>query len=139
MREGAHVAGALDVVLAAQRIDPDALAAQITGCHRQVRHPQHHGAALAVLGNAEPIINHCIAAGCVQARGAADVVSWHADYFGHRLGRVMRLRDEILPQLEVGQFAALAHELFVNQSFGHHHMRHRVDEGDVAAGRTGKW
>ena len=38
VREGAHVAGALHVVLAAQRVDADAVAADVAGRHRQVGH-----------------------------------------------------------------------------------------------------
>ena len=38
MRERAHVAGALHIVLAAQRIDADAVAADIAGRHGEIGH-----------------------------------------------------------------------------------------------------
>ena len=52
VRKGTHIAGALHVVLAAQRVDAHAGAADVAGGHGQVRHRHHHRRALAVLGNA---------------------------------------------------------------------------------------
>ena len=63
MRERAHVAGALHVVLAAQRIHAHAFAAEVAGGHGEVGDAHHHGAALAVLGDAEAVVDGAIAAG----------------------------------------------------------------------------
>ena len=45
VRERAHVARALHVVLAAQRVDADAVAADVAGGHRQVGQAHHHRAS----------------------------------------------------------------------------------------------
>ena len=47
VRERAHVAGALHVVLAAQRVHADALAADIAGRHGEIGDRHHGGRALA--------------------------------------------------------------------------------------------
>ncbi len=47
MREGTHVAGALHIVLATERIDADAIAPDIAGAHGEIGHGHHHGRALA--------------------------------------------------------------------------------------------
>ena len=73
MREGAHVAGALHIVLATQRIDADAVAADIAGDHGEVGHAHDHGRALAVLGDAEAVVDGAIAAGGIEPRGGADL------------------------------------------------------------------
>ena len=38
------------------------------------------------------------------------------------------------PGREFGRLAALAHKGFVDEAFGHDHMRERVEHGDVGAG-----
>ena len=62
MGEGAHVARALHIVLAAQGIDPHTAPPDVACQHRQIGHAHDHGRALAVFGNAKAIINRCIAA-----------------------------------------------------------------------------
>ena len=52
VRERTHVAGALDVILSPQRVDPDAGAADIAGRHRQVGDRHYRRGALAVFGDA---------------------------------------------------------------------------------------
>ena len=66
MREGAHVAGALHIVLSTERIHAHAVAADIAGGHGEVRHAHDHGGALAVLGDAEAIVDGAIAAGGIE-------------------------------------------------------------------------
>ena len=61
VRERAHVAGALHVVLPAQRVHAHALAADVAGRHGEVGHSHHHGGALAVLGDAESVIDGGVA------------------------------------------------------------------------------
>ena len=78
VRERAHVAGALHVVLAAQRVHADAFAADVAGGHRQVGDAHDHGRALAVLGDAEAVVDGAVAAGGVEARRAAHLGRGHA-------------------------------------------------------------
>ena len=75
VRERAHVAGALHVVLAAQRVHADAGAADIAGRHGEVGDRHHRGRALAVLGDAEAVIDRAVAAGGVEPRRGAQIVS----------------------------------------------------------------
>ena len=131
VREGAHVAGALDVVLPAERVDADALAADVAGDHGQVGHAHHHRRALGVLGDAEAVVDRGVAAGGVEPGGRAQLVGVDAGRLGRRLGRVGRVGDE--GEVVVGVLAALAHELLVVQALGDDHVGHRVDEGDVGA------
>ena len=133
VRERTHVAGALHVVLAAQRVDADAFAAEVAGGHREVGDADHHGAALAVLGDAEAVIDRAVAALGVQPRRAAHQGRRHAGDFGHRLGRVLRQRHELAPFLERAGLAALGDERLVDEAFGDHHVRERVDQRDVGA------
>ena len=65
MRETAHVARALDVVLATKRIYADTTAANIPGCHRQIGDCHNGRAALGMLGDAKAVIDRAIAACCI--------------------------------------------------------------------------
>ena len=73
VRERAHVAGALHVVLAAQRVDADAVAADVAGGHGEVGHAHDHRRALAVLGDAEAVVDRRVGPGGVQPGGGAQV------------------------------------------------------------------
>ena len=86
MRERTHVAGALHVVLAAQRIHADARPADIAGRHREVGDRHDRGRALAVLGDAEAVIDRTIAAAGVEPRGAADSVAGTPEIFATSSG-----------------------------------------------------
>ena len=136
VREGAHVAGALHVVLPAQRVDADALAADVAGDHGQVGHAHHHRRALGVLGDAEAVVDRGVAGRGVEPGGRAQLVGLDAGRLGHRLGGVARVGDE--GEVVVGVLAALAHELLVVEALGDDHVGHRVDEGDVGAGQDGQ-
>ncbi len=86
VREGPHVAGTLHVVLTAQRIHADALAAEIAGRHGEVRDTHDHGRALAVLGDAEAVIDRTVGGFTIQARrGSHGCCRNPGDAF-HRLG-----------------------------------------------------
>ena len=85
VRERAHVAGALHVVLAAQRVHADAGTADIAGRHREVGDRDDRGRALAVLGDAEAVIDRAIAAGGEQPRRFAQILRIDA---GHDRGRL---------------------------------------------------
>ena len=134
MREGAHVARALHVVLSAQRVHADALAPDIAGGHGEIGDGDHRGRALAVLGDAKPVIDGAIAAGGIEARRAADQLRRDAGDLLHLLRAVARLRHEGRPVLELVPIAAFAHECLVHQPLGHDDMGERGDHGDVGAG-----
>ena len=135
VRERAHVAGALHVVLAAQRIHADARTADIAGRHRQVGDRDHGGRALAVLGDAEPVIDRAIAAGGEQPRRGAQFLRIDAGHDRGGFRAVLRQRDEAGPILELAPVAALAHEGLVDQAFGDDDMGDRGEHGDVGAGQ----
>ena len=134
VRERAHVAGALHVVLAAQRVHADALVAEVAGRHGEVGHGHDRGRALTVLGDAEAVVDRGVAAGGEQPGGGADVGGRHAADGFQRLGRVALLTDELLPLGEVLGLAARLDEAAVDQVLGHDHVAHRVEHGDV-----GRW
>ena len=134
MREGAHVAGALHVVLAAQRIHADAVAADIAGGHGEVGHAHHHRRTLAVLGDAEAVVDGGIRRSGIEAGGGAEFGGRHAGELLGGLGRILFSRDEARPRLEIVEVAAFAHECLVHQALGDDDMGQRIDEGDVGAG-----
>src|SRR5262249_25510308 len=130
--EGAHVAGALDVVLAAHRVDADAFAADVPAGHGQVGHAHHHGGALAVLGDAEAVVDGAVRRRRVQPGGGAQLFGRVAGDRLDGLWAVLRAGDELGPRVEV--LAACRHEVPVDQVLGDHHVGHGVDHGDVGAG-----
>ena len=138
VRERAHVAGALHVVLPAQRVHADAGLADIAGRHGEVRHAHHHGRALAVLGDAKPVIDRTLAARRVEPRRAAHVGGGNADHVLDGFGRMTLVGDEARPALESVEIAALAHVFLVDQTLGHDHVREGVDHRDVRAGQQGQ-
>ena len=133
VREGAHVAGTLDVVLAAQRIDADAGAADVAGGHGEVGDGHDRRRSLAVLGDAEAVIDRAVAGRGVEAGGGADVGGGHAGDAGDRLRAVFRLQDEGPPGREVFACAAAGDEFLIDQPFADHDVGQRVEHGDVAA------
>lgn len=95
----------------------------------------HRGRALAVLGDAEAVVDRGVAASGVEAGGGAQLARIDAGILGNRLGRMLRLGDERGPLLEILQLAALAHERLVDQALGDDDMRHRGQHRDVGAGQ----
>ena len=71
MRERAHIARPLHVVLPAQRIHARATPADVTGQHRQIRHADHRGRALAMLRHAQPVIDRRVRSLRIQPRRRA--------------------------------------------------------------------
>ena len=138
MRERAHVAGALHVVLAAQRIHADAFAADVSGRHGEIGDRHDRGRALAVLGDAEPVIDRAIAAGGVETRGRAQLARIDAARLRRRLGRMTRIGDEARPGLEIGEIAAFADERLVDEALGDDDMRQGVEDGDIGSGLQGE-
>ena len=100
VREAAHVAGALDVVLAAQRVHADAGAADIAGRHGEVGDRHHRRRALAVLGDAEAVIDRAVAAGRIEPRGAAQVGGGNAGQRSVASGDCGAVGDELGPVLD---------------------------------------
>ena len=134
VRERAHVAGALHIVLAAQRVHADARPADIAGQHGEVGDRHHRGRALAVLGDAEAVVDRAIAALGEQPCRAADFLRRHAGKLFDFLRAVLRLGNEGRPVLELRPVAAFADEFFVEQPFGDDDMRQRRHHGDIGAG-----
>src|SRR3954447_5391448 len=97
VREAAHVAAALHIVLSTQRIYADAAAADIAGGHGKICDRHDSRAALAVLRHAEAIVDRTVPAGGVEAGGAAYQGSGHAGHRFRRFGTVPRVADEVRP------------------------------------------
>ena len=134
VREAAHVAGALHVVLASERIYADAFTADVAGGHCQIGDADHHRRALAVLGDAEAVVDRAITTVRIQPCRTAHHRRRHAGYRFHRLRRVAALRHEIAPLVERGDIAAFGDVLLLDQPFGDDHMGKAVDQRDVGAG-----
>jgi hypothetical protein len=139
VRERAHVAGALNIVLAAQRVHADAGPADIAGCHREVGDGDHGGRALAVLGDAKAVIDRAIAAGSEQPRRLAQRLRIDAGHDCRGFRAVLRQRHEGRPFLELAPVATLAHEGFIDQALGDDDVCQRGQHGDVGAGHQGQW
>ncbi len=133
MRERAHVARTLDVVLATQRADADAFAPDVAGRHGQVGHPHDHRRTLAVLGDAQAVVDRGVRGGGVQPGGGAQLGGRDAGDRLHRLGAVLRPGDERGPCLDV--LAPLIDERLVHEPFGDDDVGHGVDDGHVRAGQ----
>src|SRR5690606_28114721 len=67
VREAAHVAAALNVVLTAQRVHAHAAAANVAGRHGEVGNGHHGGRTLTVFGYAKAVVDRAVAAGGEQA------------------------------------------------------------------------
>ena len=140
VRERAHVAGALHVVLAAQRVHADAWPADIAGRHGEIGDGHHRRRALAVLGDAEAVIDRRIAAGRIKPRRARGSLGGHA-------GRSSPLASGLLPVAATNsaqsskfvRVAALAHEGLVDETLGHDDMGERVSTATLVPGRSGRW
>ncbi len=72
VRERAHVARALDVVLPTQGIHANAFPTQVAGRHCEVGNPDDGRCALAVLSHAEPVVNGAVTGGRIQPCGPTD-------------------------------------------------------------------
>ena len=133
VREGTHVASALDVVLSAQWINTDAFAADVASEHGEVGDAHDHRRTLRVLGDAEAVIDSSVGRGGVSAGSGADLLGSDATSARHGFGRILILQDELAPSLKAFGVAALGDELFVFQAFVNDGVRERVDHGDVGA------
>ena len=102
VRERAHVAGALHVVLPAQRVHANALAADVAGRHREIGDRHHRGRALRMLGDAEAVIDRRVSARRIKPRRLAQLLRIDARLRGDRLRRMTFVGDEARPGLEIG-------------------------------------
>ena len=93
--------------------------------HGEVGDRHDRGRALAVLGDAEAVIDRAVAAAGEQPCRAADRLGRHAGQLADCLRAVLRLGDERRPVLELRPVAAFADEVFVEQTFGDDDMRQR--------------
>ncbi|MND29242.1 hypothetical protein D3C80_197460 [compost metagenome] len=132
--ERAHVARALHVVLPAQRVHPYPFAADVAGGHGQVGDAHHRGAALAVLGHAQAVVDGRVAAGGVQPGGGADLLGRYAADRAKHFGGVFRQADEVAPAGEIFGFAAGIDEALGQQAFGDDHVGQGVEHGHVGTG-----
>ena len=135
MGKGAHVAGALHIVLAAHGIDANALATDVPGEHCQIGNAHHRGRALAVLGDTQPVVDGGIAAGGVHTRRLTQQLRRHTGRFLQRLGGLARSADKRQPLGKLDGVAARLDKCRVMQFFRHDHVGHRVEYRDVGPGR----
>ncbi len=128
--QGAHVAGSLHVVLAAQRIDTGMLDAHVAGDHGQVGQVHDVGRAGGVLGDAQGVEDARPRGARVDLGRRVELVLGDAgDLADHRRG--VFLHD--FPQVVV-TLAALGDELLVGPAFVDDDVHQAVDQGRVGAG-----
>jgi hypothetical protein len=138
MREGAHVARALDVVLAPQRIDAHPAPPKVSRREGEIGDRQHRGRTLAMFGDAEPIIDCRIAAGGIEPRGFSDGVGGNAGDFCDLFRAIAGFRYKLRPILEFLPVATFAHESLVDEPFGDDDMGKRGQDRDIGARLQGK-
>src|SRR5688500_5860911 len=134
VREGSHVAGALDVVLAAQGIDTYALAAEVAGRHREVRDCHRHGCALTVLGDAEAVVDRRVGGAGIEPSRGAQLAGRHAGDALQRFWSVVRPGNEGLPAMPGFGLTAGEGEVLLREPFRDDDVRDRVHYRDVGAG-----
>ena len=127
--EGAHVAAALDVVLATQRVDAAAVAADVTGQQHQVDERQDVVDRVVVLGDAERPADH-------RPRRRGERVGQLADGLGRDAGLALGVLERV--RLDLGLVGVevdgrALDELAVLEAGRDDLAGHRVGQGDVAA------
>ena len=135
VREGAHVAGALHVILATKRVYAAARVADIAGGHREIGHANDHRRALAVFRHAEAVVDGATTGRAVEAGRRANLVGRHTGDFRNRFGRVLRLQDHRLPGLEGLDVTTLFHVLLVDKVFRNDNVCECIDNRHVRAGQ----
>ena len=129
VRDGAHVAAALDVVLPAQRVQAGAVAADVAGQQREVDQREDVVDRVVVLGDPERPAQDRAVGARVRERQLADHVGGDA---GLALAALERpLLDRRRELLEAGR--GPVDELAVVQAGVDDLARDRVGEGDVGA------
>src|SRR5471032_1322590 len=136
--EGAHVAGALNVVLPTQRVHAHAFAADVARGHGQVGDAHDRRAALAVLGDAQAVVDRGVAAGSIQTGGGTDVGRGYAADLAKDFRRVFRAADEFAPAGEIAALATGVDKGLVQQALGDDDVGQGVKHGDVGARAQGQ-
>ena len=128
-----HVAGALHVVLAAQRVDAAAFKADVSQEHLEVGAAHDVIDAAGMLGDPQGIDQH---QGADRGQAAGDIDQHlHADA-GNGRGPLRRILHDLgLQGLEAG--AAGFDILLIIEVFGDQHVHQAIEEGDVAADLNG--
>lgn len=114
-------------------VHPYPFAANVARSHGQIGDAHHRRAALAVLGNAQAVVNRRVATGGVQPGGGADLFGGHAAHRAKHFGGVVGVGNEVAPAGEVFGFTAGVDEALVEQAFGDDHMGQGVEHGHVGA------
>ena len=129
VRDGAHIATTLDVVLPAQGIEAAAIAADLAGEKREVDERKHVVDSVVVLGDAERPADHRSVRSRVRERDVLDGLRRHAGVLFDPLQRV-RL-DGFGERVEAGRRAS--DELAVREPVVDDFARHPVRKRDVTA------
>ena len=127
VRQPAHVAGALNVVLAAQRVYPAARHSNVPAKHGKVRQRFDVIGAGGVLGDPHAIQNACTLRPCVCSGGIDQVRGKNSGDFLDVFGGVFLNR--FAERLEAHR--AAFHKLSVIHVLGDDHVHQAVDPGDV--------
>jgi len=129
----AHVAGALNVVLAALRIDAAAFNADVAQKHLEIGAGHDIVHAADVLGDAQRVHQHGRFDGRHFARQLANGVGGNAADFGGPLGRILHhFLFELFKSLRAGVHIFLVVQIFLNE-----HVHHAVDQGHIGADLQG--
>ncbi|MNC02405.1 hypothetical protein D3C75_497800 [compost metagenome] len=127
IRQGAHIAGTLHVILPAYRVDPDVGFAEIAGQHREAGQRAYGLHPLPELGHAHaPQQRRGFGPG-VQARRLADLLCADA---GDGLDRLRRVALDYLTVF-IKAFGAGRDKCRVIQLLGNNDVANRIQQGDV--------
>ena len=119
-------------------LTPTPAPAKVSGREREIGDRQHRGRALAVFGDAEPVVDRRIAAGGIEPRGLADGVGRNAGDFCDLFRAIAGFRHKLRPILEFRPVAAFAHESLVDEALSDDDMGKRGQDRDIGARLQGK-
>ena len=128
--QGAHVAGALHVVLAAQRVHAGARPAEVAGEQRQVADGQHVLGAVRVLGDAHRVDDGGARGRAPNRRAASTSLSAGTPVISSTQLRRVR-RQDLAQRLEA--LGALGDELLVGQALVEDDVHEAVEQRHVGA------
>ena len=132
VREGSHVAGALDVVLAAKRVDAGSRSAQVAGEHHQVRGRFDVVDAGGVLGDAHRVDERGDVGGCDPLCRGPEALDGNTGDLRDVLKAVDILHDDLLEFLII--LRPLRDELLVLPTVPDDLLHQPVQDGDVGPG-----
>ena len=129
-RNQTRIGRTLYIILAPQRVQAGAGAANLPGHERQRNQTASVVGAVYMLAHTHaPKDDRCLGS-CVQARDIANRIGINAANRRHQLGAVS---GDIGLQRRV-VFSAVRDELGIHQVFSHDDMHHRVEQGDIGVG-----